>query len=89
MKPSPCTGVNRAGEPSLVDSKERASLCSVVEKCSCVQPEEKGISEITSMFSIKYHRQNYLKFYFSTFNSKKCLSRSVLSMLILCVRTIK
>ena len=83
---SPSAGVKRAEEPSLVYLKERVSLCSVVQKCSCVQPEEKEISKITSMFNKKHHLQNYLKFYFST---KICLSRSVLSMPILCVRNIK
>jgi len=89
MNLSPSAGVKRTGEPSLVDSHERVSLCSVVEKCSCVQPEEKEISKITIMFIIKHQGQNYLKFYFSTFNSKMCLSRSVLSMPILCVSSIK
>lgn len=89
MNFSPSAGVTRAEEPSLVYSKETVSLCSLVEKCSSVQPEEKEISKITSMFNIKHHLQNYLKFYFSTFNNKMCLSRSVFSMFILCVRSIK
>ena len=59
------------------------------QKCSCVQPEEKEISKTTSMFNKKHQRQNYLKFYFSTFNSKMCLPRCVLPMPILCVRSIK